>query len=164
MNKSEVFSRYETADYYDFDYQADFTKFLEEAKKSAHQETINTAQVEARGEKQLNNSVKKNRKSWKKSLFYWLKIDKKGEKSGQESTNVQKVWKPKRGNVSGPVQGNVAEIITKGRSHRPASGPLTGFFGSAKGAEEYKVPYVCLSQINDPHDKLQSYGPVYLVT
>ncbi|GFP90568.1 hypothetical protein PHJA_001200900 [Phtheirospermum japonicum] len=163
MNKSAVFSRYETADYHDFDYQADFTQFLEEAKKTAHQETINTAQVEAHGEKQLNNSVKKSRTSWKKSLFSWLKIDKKSENSDQQLTNVKKVLKPKRGHVSGPVQGNVAEVITKSRSHKPASGPLTGLFGSAKGADEYKVPYMCLGQINDPH-KLQSYGPVYLVT
>ncbi|CAA0829496.1 Unknown protein [Striga hermonthica] len=150
MNKS--------ADYcsHDFDYQADFTQFLEEAKRSTFQKAPTTPQV---SEKQLN-PAKKNRKSWKKSLFYWLKIDKKDKKPGP---NIEKAFKPKNGHVSGPVHPTTGKNTTS-RARRPASGPITSIFSPTKGADEYdRVPYVCLGQISDPH-KVQSYGPVYLVT
>ncbi|KAI3455683.1 hypothetical protein Pfo_012346 [Paulownia fortunei] len=162
MNKSAVLSRYETADYcgYEFDYQADFTQFLEEARKSACHGTLNTAHLEAAGRKQLDWE-KKNRKSWKNSLFSWLKTDKKG-KSTKKPTNGTTVSKPRRGHVSGPVQGTVGGITT-GRAQRPVSGPLTGLFTSTRRAGEYKVPYMCLGEFNNPQ-KLHSYGPVYSVT
>ncbi|KAK4427454.1 hypothetical protein Salat_1514300 [Sesamum alatum] len=162
MNTSPIFS---TADYrnYEYDYQADFTQFtsdytqfLEEARKNACLGNLHTTHLEAAGD-----SEKKNRKTWKSSLFSWLKTDKK-RKSTKQLTNGSTVCKPRRQHYSGPVegQGTVGGIMT-GRAQKAASGPLISV---TKRAEEYEVPYMSLGQqLHNPH-KLHSYGPVYLVT
>ncbi|KAI3463187.1 hypothetical protein Pfo_019850 [Paulownia fortunei] len=162
MNKSPIRPRYESADYCsnEFDYQEDFTQFLEEARKNACKWTSNTAHLQAAGKEQLDGG-KKNRKSWKNSLFSWLKTDRKG-KSTKQPMNGTAISKPRRGHVSGPVQGTGGGITT-GRTQRASSGPLTGLFSSTRRVEEYEVPYMCLGQLNDTQ-KLHSYGPVYLVT
>ncbi|KAG8380223.1 hypothetical protein BUALT_Bualt07G0171000 [Buddleja alternifolia] len=156
MNKSLIFPTHENADYcsYEFDYQSDFVQFLEEARKNTKLSTS------PREEEQLDVE-KKSRKSWKNSLFSWLKSDKKSTTTKQSTT----VYKPRRGQVSGPVQGNVAgNVVTIGRARRAVSGPLTGLFSrSMKRVDEYEVPYMCLGQFYDPH-KFHSYGPLYLVT
>ncbi|KAK4395017.1 hypothetical protein Sango_1656000 [Sesamum angolense] len=139
-----------------------FWLFLEEARKNACLGNLHTAQLEAAGKKQLD-SEKKNRKSWKSSLFFWLKTDKKRFLTKQ-SMKGSTVPKPRRQHFSGPVQGQgaVGGIMTAG-SQRTASGPLISLFSSTKRAEEYEVPYMCLGhQLNNPQ-KLHSYGPIYLV-
>ncbi|KAL7140472.1 hypothetical protein ABFS83_09G123000 [Erythranthe nasuta] len=167
MNKSATLSRYEsTADYYgyDFDYQTDFTKFLEEARNSEKHGTsiATTPRLEVSGDDEQFNRERKNKKSWKTSLLFWLKTDKKC-KLEKLQTNSTTVSKPIRGrHVSGPMQ----RIVGGGRGvsvRGPKSGPLTGLFSSTRGADEYEVPYMCLGQHNNSQ-KLNSYGPLYLVT
>ncbi|KAL0414988.1 UNVERIFIED_CONTAM: hypothetical protein Slati_3330700 [Sesamum latifolium] len=160
MNTSAIFSRHQTADYCNYDF--DFTQFLEEARKNACLGNLHTAQLEAAGKKQLD-SEKNNRKSWKSSLFSWLKTDKK-RKSTKQPMEGSTVPEPRRQHFPGPVQGQgaVGGIMTA-RAQRTASGPLINLFSSTKRAEEYEVPYMCLGQqLNNPR-KLHSYGPVYLV-
>lgn len=129
-------------------------KFLEEARK-------NTVQIEpdviTEDKKQLNWEKKK-RKSWKSSLFSWLKNDKKSESLKQQSNTTTLASKARRAHVSGPVMVGVAA----GSVQRAASGPLTGLFGSTGSSEEPEFPYMCLSQLNK--QRVHSYGPVYLVT
>ncbi|KAL2234853.1 UNVERIFIED_CONTAM: Ubiquitin-conjugating enzyme E2 34 [Sesamum indicum] len=133
---------HESADYCvnEFDYQEDFTRFLEEARNNAFKGISNTACLGPAREEQFDGE-KKNRKSWKKSLFSWLKPDKKS-KSTKEATNSTKICKARRGYVSGPVEptgcGSGGGIAT-GRAKRAASGPLTGLFSSTRRVEEYEA-------------------------
>ncbi|KAL3639823.1 hypothetical protein CASFOL_014791 [Castilleja foliolosa] len=127
----------------EFDYQEGFTQLLEEAIKNS---CSNTATFQS-------HKYVKNRKSWRKSLFSWLKAD----------GNRKLTKKPMSGHVSGPVQKTDGGIDT-GRATKAASGPITGFTVSTKRADEYEVSYMCLEQINKNTKKCCSYGPVYLVT
>ncbi|PIN13742.1 hypothetical protein CDL12_13640 [Handroanthus impetiginosus] len=152
--------RYETADScgYEFDYQADFRQFLEEAR---NQRTLNITNLEPALVNKQIDWQKKNRKSWKNSLFSWLKTDKR-TKSTNQQTKGATIAKPRSGHASGPIQGTMSGLSTA-QAKKPASGPLIGLFSSTRRAEEYEVPYMCLGQLNNPQ-KLHSYGPVYLVT
>ncbi|KAH6773325.1 hypothetical protein C2S52_003798 [Perilla frutescens var. hirtella] len=142
---------------HEFDYQADFTQFLEEARKNAYKVNSDAITIE---EKQLNWEKKK-RKSWKSTLFSWLKNDKKSFFLKQPSNSTPLTSKVRRGHVSGPIEGPIGGTST-GRAQRAGSGPLTGLFGSTGRSEKCEVPYMCLGQLNK--HKIQSYGPVYLVT
>ncbi|XP_073303836.1 uncharacterized protein [Primulina huaijiensis] len=164
MNLSPT--KYETRDCcsYEFDYQAGFTQFLEEARKNASQERFNIANIGGAPQQQLDGEKQK-KKSWKNSIFFWFKIDRKN-KSTKQSMSGATVSKPGRGwvHVSGPIQGSVGNITGNSRRQNLASGPLTGLFGSTDRAEDcYQVPYLCLGQLKNPH-RVHSYGPVYLVT
>ncbi|KAL2457379.1 uncharacterized protein Fot_30480 [Forsythia ovata] len=160
--KSPIYKKYDSADYFDyeFDCQADFKQFLEEAKKNASQGNLKTEPLEKVGIKGQSHGEKKNRKSWKNSLFSWLKTDKKNKSVVQPPTNGIVGSEPRRGTFSGPVHGSVGGIT--GRPRKPTSGPITGLFSSSKRVED-EVPYVSLGQLNNSHG-VQSYGPVYLVT
>ncbi|KAK4413716.1 hypothetical protein Salat_2784400 [Sesamum alatum] len=164
MINSPVYQGLESADYCinEFDYQEDFTRFLEEARKNAFNGISNAEQVEP-ARKERFDGEKKSRKSWKKSLFSWLKPDRKS-KSTKEAMHNTNISKARRGYVSGPVEpAGCGSGGATGTAKRAASGPLTGLFSSTSRVEEYEVPYMCLGQLNNTQ-KLQSYGPVYLVT
>ncbi|XP_020547938.1 uncharacterized protein LOC110011677 isoform X2 [Sesamum indicum] len=137
-------------------------QFWEEARKNACLGNLHTARLEAAGKKQFDLE-KKNRKSWKGSLFSWLETDKK-HKSTKQPTKGSTVPKPRRQHFPGPVQGQgaVGGIMTA-RAQRAASGPLISLFSSTKRADEYEVPYMCLGQQLNSPQKFHSYGPVYLV-
>ncbi|KAG8388448.1 hypothetical protein BUALT_Bualt02G0126900 [Buddleja alternifolia] len=161
MNEAPIY--YESADYcgYEFDHQEDFTEVLEEARKNAFHGTINTTNLEPARKKQIDGEIKK-RKSWKKSLFSWLRTDRK-TKSTKHPTNGNAVSKPKRGHVSGPVLESEGCVAT-GKARKGVSVPLASLFRSTRTAEEeHEVPYMCLSQLNNPR-KVKFYGPVYSVT
>ncbi|KAL8458804.1 hypothetical protein ACS0TY_035510 [Phlomoides rotata] len=155
MNKS---ARHEIGDYcsYEFDYQTDFTQFLEEARKNATPDT-NFEKIQ---KKQLDHG-KKNPKSLKSSLFSWLKTGKKSRSMTQLTNDTTLVLKTRLGHVSGPVKAATDRVISRAR--RAASGPLLGCMNSTRRPEEYEEPYMCVDQLNNPQ-KLQSYGPIYLVT
>ncbi|KAL3839168.1 hypothetical protein ACJIZ3_023759 [Penstemon smallii] len=157
--------RLETADYggSEFDYQTDFTKFLEEARKNTNDVTLNTSNLQEPGKKYFNNGEKRNRKSWKNSLFSWLNTDKKS-KSDKQPTNGSVVSKTRRGgHVSGPVQVSSGGG-PGGKAHRTLSGPLTGLFSRGRRVKGYEAgAYMCLDKISSTQ-KLRCYGPVYLVT
>lgn len=132
---------------------------MKEARKNANHVTSDTNFQEPR-KNQLDHG-KKNRKSLKSSLFSWLKTDKKRKSMKPPTNDTVLVSKTKRGHVSGPVEATTDGIISRGR--RAASGPLVCFINSTRRPEEYEVPYMCLDQLNNTQ-KLQSYGPIYLVT
>nr|XP_027125274.1 uncharacterized protein LOC113741832 isoform X2 [Coffea arabica] len=105
MKTSPVFPRNEAGNYfgYEFDPHADFAQFLEEARKRtcdegsfkvAPPDTEETRKTESNGEK-------RNKKSWKSSLFSWLKSDKKSDNL-VEPLHGSAAPKLRRGIVSGP--------------------------------------------------------------
>ncbi|CAI9753694.1 unnamed protein product [Fraxinus pennsylvanica] len=160
--KSPTYKKYDSADYFDyeFDCQADFKQFLDEAK--ACQGNFKTEPLEKVGIKGQLQGEKKNRKSWKNSLFSWLKTDKKNKSVMQQSPRNGTVGsEPRHGPFSGPVRGSGGGSITS-RPQNPTSGPIASLFLSSKRVED-EVPYVSLGQLNISH-AVQSYGPVYLVT
>ncbi|KAJ0075864.1 hypothetical protein Patl1_33867 [Pistacia atlantica] len=160
MKNSPIHLDYETSDYgvHEFDPQIDFSQFLEEAKQHAREmkfKASSTCFEETR--KGKIGEEKKIKKSWKNSLFRWLKVEKKS-KPCTEPANTSHISKPRKGHVSGPIYGS-------GRGddmRRPTSGPITSFFKPIKRVEN-EIPYMCLDQLNDSHH-VKSYGPVYLVT
>eukprot|EP00262_Sarcandra_glabra_P014576 TRINITY_DN428_c0_g1_i1.p1 TRINITY_DN428_c0_g1~~TRINITY_DN428_c0_g1_i1.p1 ORF type:complete len:134 (-),score=12.80 TRINITY_DN428_c0_g1_i1:269-670(-) len=110
---------------------------------------------------------KKSKKSWKSSLFSWLKFEKKIKPHSEvfthkESSSGFKLSIPKRGAVSGPIYGSIEGTSTVYRSKRLASGPLTGLFTPTR-KRETEVPYMCLYQLNQPPN-VRSFGPMYLVS
>lgn len=136
-------------------------QFLEEARKNANHVVTSGTNFEENRKKQLDHG-KKSRKSLKSSLFSWLKTDKKCKSTKEPRTkDANLVSKTRRGHVSGPVDATTDGSVSRAR--RAASGPLFGFRNSTRRPEEYEVPYMCLDQLNN-HQKLQSYGPIYLVT
>ncbi|KAK4410461.1 Ubiquitin-conjugating enzyme E2 34 [Sesamum angolense] len=133
---------HESADYCinEFGYQEDFTRFLEEARNNAFKGIPNPACLEPARKEQFDGE-KKNRKSWKKSLFSWLKPDRKS-KSTKEAMNSTKISKARRGYMSGSVEPTGCGSgggIAAGRAKRAASGPLTGLFSSTRRVEEYEA-------------------------
>ncbi|XP_051119533.1 uncharacterized protein LOC127243515 isoform X2 [Andrographis paniculata] len=142
----------------EFDYQAEFNQFLEEARKNTGKGTSNTRQVE---KDQFNGKQKKS-KSWRCLLFTWLKLDTK-IKSREQKMDCTSMAKPRRKNVSGPVQGSSCSIAC-GIALRAVSGPLTCILSSTRGADEYEVPYTSLEQINNTRKQIHPYGPIYSVT
>ncbi|CAK9144690.1 unnamed protein product [Ilex paraguariensis] len=166
MKKSPIYPNYDSGDYYgcEFDLQVDFTEFLEEARKHTSEGNFDVAPPypEEEGKKQLVEvGERKNKKSWKSSLFSWLKPDKKSKPIVEPSNTTPYISKPKRGYVSGPIHGNGGGGAI-GRPRRPTSGPIMSLFNPTKKVEN-EIPYMCLDQLNNPHG-FQSYGPVYLVT
>ncbi|KZV43465.1 hypothetical protein F511_09908 [Dorcoceras hygrometricum] len=148
---------------FEFDYEAGFTQFLQEARKSVNQERLNATNLGAAPTQKLHGE-KRNKKSWKNSIFLWFKIDKK-DKSTNRPMGGTTISKPGHGwvHVSGPIQASVGNI-TGSRIRRSASGPLTSLFSSTSRAEDcYQVPYICLDQLKN-RQGVHSYGPVYLVT
>ncbi|KAL1551816.1 hypothetical protein AAHA92_19612 [Salvia divinorum] len=135
---------------HEFDYQTDFTQFLKEAKNSTFQVNLNA--VEEKEKKQVDWE-EKHRKSWKKAIFSWLK---NGTRSNTRNKPSQT---PRRGNVSGPIRRSTGVGASSGRVRRAESGPLAGLFGSGGGS---KGAYMCLGEINE--QKIQGYGPIYMVT
>ncbi|KAG6428802.1 hypothetical protein SASPL_106839 [Salvia splendens] len=150
-------------DYYshEFDYQSDFTQFLKEAKNSTFQVNLNG--VEKKETKQLDWE-KKHRKSWKKSLFSWLKNGTRSKsKTLNQPSHSHTTCPPsraKRANMSGPIRRSTGVVSASSeRTRRAASGPLAGLFGSTGSP---KGAYMCLGEIKE--QKIQAYGPIYMVT
>ncbi|PSS18153.1 Regulatory protein [Actinidia chinensis var. chinensis] len=164
MKKSPIHPRYEGGDY-GFDLQVDFLQFLEEARKHAIKENFGVAaQNPEEAQKRQSGEAKKNKKSWKRSIFSRWKFEKKGN-SGMETPTSSHISKPRgsRVSASGPIYGGSGRSgATSCKSHRQTSGPLTSLFQPTKRVED-GIPYICLDKLNNPHD-VQSYGPVYLVT
>lgn len=160
MKTSPVFPRNEAENY--FDPRADFAQFLEEARRRTCDDEGNFKDAPPGTEetrKTESNGKKRNKKSWKSSLFSWLKSDKKCENL-VEPLHGSVTPKLRRGIVSGPIHGSAAGLVPA-RPRNPTSGPLTSLFNLADKEDE--VPYMCLSHLTNPHEA-QSYGPVYLVT
>ncbi|XAR49825.1 hypothetical protein NMG60_11003978 [Bertholletia excelsa] len=163
MKKSPIYPGHDGGDY-DFDPQADFLQFLEEARRHASQENVEADLYFHPGEAQMGRSdeVKRSKRSWKRSVFSWFKSEKKSNSSMAPPTSFH-VSKPRRGHVSGPIHTNGGGGSSdKDKPRRPMSGPLKGLFQSTKKTES-GIPYMCLDKLTSPHG-VQSYGPVYLVT
>ncbi|MCD7454668.1 hypothetical protein HAX54_025562 [Datura stramonium] len=169
MNKFPIYPNYEGGNYcgYEFDPQTDFTDFLTEARKHVSEGKFGATpprSVELRNKKFENNVKKTCKKSWKSSLFSWLKTDKKKKNQGsRETSKGSTINKPKRGCVSGPMPGISGPDAIAGRPNKPLSGPLTSLF-SPMNRVDNEIPYLCLNKVKDRTPGVQSYGPVYLVT
>ncbi|KAJ8553200.1 hypothetical protein K7X08_023878 [Anisodus acutangulus] len=168
MNKFPIYPKYEAGDYcgYEFDPHTDFTDFLSEARNHASEEKFGATpqrSVEL-GKNNYEKDVKKtSKKSWKSSLFSWLKSDSKKNQRGREPSKGSNINKPKRGCVSGPMPGINGPGAIAGRPNKPLSGPLTSLF-SPMNRVDNEVPYLCLQKVKDSTLGVQSYGPIYLVT
>ncbi|KAM7471919.1 hypothetical protein LguiA_010102 [Lonicera macranthoides] len=166
MKSSPVYPKYENLDYneYEFDPQVDFAQFVKEARTQACNLNFEEAPPYAHeaGKKQMDEG-QKHKKSWRRSLFSWLKAaDKKSRPTVERSNSSYNLPNPKRGYVSGPIHANGGGVI--GGPKRPTSGPLTGLFNSTmKMDDKNNIPYLCLNRLNNPHS-VQSYGPIYMVT
>ncbi|CAN4089225.1 unnamed protein product [Withania somnifera] len=168
MNKFPIYPKYEAGDYcgYDIDPHTDFTDFLTEARKYVSEGKFGSTpprSVELRNNNFENNVKKTCKKSWKSSLFSWLKSDKKRNQGIRETSKASTIIKPKRGCVSGPMQGISGPGATAGKPNKPLSGPLTSLF-SPMNRLDNEMPYLCLKKVKDGTPDVQSYGPVYLVT
>ncbi|PKI37936.1 uncharacterized protein LOC116201190 [Punica granatum] len=163
-----VFPKYETGDYgaIDFDPEVDFAQFLNEARQHKNVSDVvgSSLNVEHGGRRRSGDEKKEGKKSWKSSLFSWLKSDKKSKHRVEPATITSSCKpKPRKGHTSGPIYGSTvrgSEVV----HHRPTSGPLSGFFSKTKRSEN-KTPYLTLGQLDRPNGNGASpYGPVYLVT
>lgn len=141
----------------------DFDQFLEEARQHAREVKFQAPSTfsEETGKKKLGED-KKTKKSWKKSLFSWLKMEKNSKHPSMgPAANTSHISKPRKGHVSGPISGSSSGGDGM-RQRRPTSGPIAYFFSPSRKVEN-EIPYMCLDQLNNPHH-VKSYGPVYLVT
>ncbi|PHU24765.1 hypothetical protein BC332_09872 [Capsicum chinense] len=170
MNKFPIYPKYEAGDYcgYEFDPQTDFKDFLSEARKRVSEGKFGatpTCSVELRNNNFENNVKKTCKKSWRSSLFSWLKTDKKKKKNQgiRETSKGSTINKLKRGCVSGPMPGISGPGTIAGKPNKPLSGPLTSMFSSMNRGDN-EIPYLCLKKVTDNATDVQSYGPVYLVT
>lgn len=167
---------FEGGDYYtcshEFDPQADFCQFLKEAKSHAYDEESFQGVTPHVGETRKADlqGERKKKKSWKNSLFSWLKMDRKNKNMVEpldvSATNYTK-FRRGGGILSGPIlHGNaVSNISNSSRSRKPTSGPLPGLFNPSKREEADEiVPYMCLNQQQQLDNHPHSFGPVYLVT
>lgn len=137
---------------------------MKEAKTYACKHKSVTSSLHASeeaGKEHLGETRTKPKNSWKTSIFPWLKADNKHikthvvEEQPPSKASLSKS-KASRGYASGSIKG-----CTPGRPKTTTSGPLTGVFNQRKGTtEEFQMPYVSLGKLN----RIQSYGPVYLVT
>ncbi|KAG5538047.1 hypothetical protein RHGRI_025213 [Rhododendron griersonianum] len=161
MKKSPIYQQYEGGDY-GFDPQVDFLQFLEEARNNTSKDNYDdTTQYPEEAQNRQSDEVKKNRKSWKKSLFSWWNAGKKSNSSMVAPTSNSYIPKPKRSlTASGPISGSGGS--TSCRFRRQTSGPLKSVFHLTNEVED-EIPYMCLDKLDNPHG-VQSYGPVYLVT
>ncbi|KAI3759812.1 hypothetical protein L6452_07889 [Arctium lappa] len=142
---------------YEYDPHLEFAQFLKEAKTHA----CHPKSLHATGKDQLSGPTKSN-KSWKSSLFSWLKPDKKSTKSiieEEQPPPSKSNPETRRGYVSGPIN----RIITE-RPKRPTSGHLVStLFKTRVRGEEFQMSYVSLAKSSNPQD-VKPYGPVYMVT
>ncbi|KAJ4717705.1 Ubiquitin-fold modifier-conjugating enzyme [Melia azedarach] len=162
MKNSPTLLNYEASDYgvHEFDPQVDFSQFLEEARQHAREVNFQaSSRYSEESEKGKSGEHKKIKKSWKKCLFSWFKVEKKS-KPGIEPENTSHISKPKKGHVSGPIYGSFRGDDT--RQRRPSSGPIASFLNPIRKIES-EIPYMCLDQLDNPHH-VRSYAPVYLVT
>ncbi|XP_016468137.1 uncharacterized protein LOC107790697 [Nicotiana tabacum] len=170
MNKFPIYPRYEAGDYceYEFDPQSDFTDFLTEARNHESEGKKTGVTPPRPVESRKNNfekDVKKTcKKSWKSSLFSWLKSsDNKKNQRNREASKGSTINKPKRGCVSGPMPGYSGPGAIAVRPKKPTSGPLTSLF-SPMNRVDNEVPYFCLQKFKDSSPDVRSHGPIYLVT
>nr|GMD38652.1 uncharacterized protein LOC109192429 [Ipomoea batatas] len=159
MNRSPIYPKFEPQDYCggnEFDPHTDFAQFLSEARKHAGQDILGATppppHLEESAERKPRNP------SWKRSLFSWLKRDKRNKNSKEAAKNSHGATRPRGDCVSGLVRGSGDGA----RPWKPLSGPITSHFNGIN-QEEDEVPYMCLQKMNTSKD-VQSYGPVYLVT
>lgn len=141
------------------------TQFLSEARKYTGQDILGATPPpphleESAGKKKVDAERKPRNPSWKRSLFSWLKRDKKNKNREEAPKNSHGATKPRCEYVSGLVRGSGDGAAA--RPWKPLSGPITSLFNGIN-QEENEVPYMCLQKMNSPKD-VQSYGPVYLVT
>ncbi|KAJ9568460.1 hypothetical protein OSB04_004426 [Centaurea solstitialis] len=142
---------------YEYDPHLEFAQFLKEAKTHAcQQESLHVT-----GKDQLSGATKLNNKSWKSSIFSWLKANKK--KSSHKKVIQEEPPPPSKSSpkirpsyVSGPIN-----RISADRPKRPTSGPLISTLFKTK--EEFQRPYISLGKINNSRD-VNPYGPIYMVT
>lgn len=134
-------------------------QFVEEARKNAIQGPSTPPDLMAARRHQTDGEKKK-KKTWKTSLFSWLK----NSKSTNQHINNATVSRARPGHISGPIPGTVDISIATGRikTRGTASGPLSGLFSSTR-AEDHEVPYMSLGKTSYPQ-QVHPYGPVYLVT
>ncbi|KAI4325709.1 hypothetical protein MLD38_031083 [Melastoma candidum] len=148
--------------YENFDLGEDFLQFLDEARngKAGEIRSVSSPKVEISAERVLSQD-KKSKKSWRRTLFSWLKVEKKGKDQSAQAGNKNKSYVPKKGHVSGPIYG--------GSGRREFDGPLlrrinsvslAGLFSPHKRVEN-EVHYMCLGESGC---SVENYGPVYLVT
>ncbi|KAI3521295.1 hypothetical protein L1887_10757 [Cichorium endivia] len=133
---------------FEFDPELDFAQFLKEAKTHVSEE--------ARKERT------KAKRSWKSSIFSWMKSNKKDEQ--QQQPTVKTAYRKsttRQGYVSGPI--NRVKGCNSEKPNRPRSGPLSGLFNHRKKMEEFQMPYISLGQLTSSPN-ISNYGPVYLVT
>lgn len=129
-----------------------FDQFLKEARQ--HGREVNLKATTSGAEE-----VKKSKKSWKTSLFFWWKAEKK-IKTSMEPANSSHHSSKLTGHrhVSGPVFESERAVHLQ----RQTSGPLTNLFNNNRGTEN-QIPYMSLHHLNN-HSPVKVYGPVYLVT
>ncbi|CAH9138931.1 unnamed protein product [Cuscuta epithymum] len=142
----------------EFDPCTDFEEFLSEARKNVTSEgilgvTITPPHLEVSNKKKTRNT------SWKRTLFSWLKREKKNSDKGSPKMNMSK---QSSGCVSGPVHCHRSATSTP-RPRKTQSGPIMSLFFNDGGEEDGRVPYMSLEKMKTPK-VVQSYGPVYLVT
>ncbi|GMN36746.1 hypothetical protein TIFTF001_006264 [Ficus carica] len=173
MKKSPVYPKHETNDNNggdEYDPHADFSLFLEEAKRSerrAEFEVISSAVSEEDGKRkphQEEKKKKKKKKAWKVFLMPWWKGDKESKPLTKQETNFSHVSNvKKRGFASGPVYYSSGKERDGGPPRRPTSGPLSSLFNATRKADT-EIPYMCLNKLDTPRGGAQTCGPVYLVT
>lgn len=167
MNKFPIYPRYEAGDYcgYEFDPQSDFTDFLTEVRNHESEEKkfgVTPPRPVELGKNNFEKDIKETcRKSWKRSLFSWLK-NKKNQRN-REPLKGSTINKPKRGCVSGPMTGISGPGAIAVRPKKPTSGPLTNFF-SPMNRGDNEIPYLCLQKFKNSSPDVRSHGPIYLVT
>ncbi|KAL6972595.1 hypothetical protein U1Q18_026769 [Sarracenia purpurea var. burkii] len=147
---------------YGLDPKLNFSQFLEEARERVKGISECPQNPDEAGRKQ-SCEAKKNRKSWKTSLFSWWKASKKSN-SDMAHPSVSHQSKPRRVPVStsGPIHRSDEGGAGGNKYRRTTSGPLTSLFLATKRIEN-ETPYECLEKPNGP-SSVQSYGPIYLVT
>lgn len=143
-----------------------FFQFLKEAKGHALEDNFKGVPPHLGETRKADTQGmdRKKRKSWKSSLFSWLKMDRKNRTmvEVESTTNNTKVRRG-GGMFSGPIIHSNGVSISSSRSRKPTSGPLPSLFNPSMRDEGNEiVPYMCLNQqqLVNPH----SFGPVYLVT
>ncbi|MQM21516.1 hypothetical protein Taro_054557 [Colocasia esculenta] len=174
MKRSPIFPRDESGgcDELEYDLRDDFSKFLEEARKNASETKFEPEFLSSFSVKKTTTEAegRRRRRSWKNSLFFWWRFEKKGTPARNTLTDratngniaATQVSKLRQGAASGPIPvGRSKHHIW--RSGRPASGPLSGCFTPTRVDEEAEIPYMCLGQLNTP-SRNQAFGPIYLVT
>ncbi|XP_010033646.2 uncharacterized protein LOC104422890 [Eucalyptus grandis] len=162
MRKSPVYPKCEASDYgaTEFDPQMDFLRFLDEARQHICEPNVrasapNSAEVVG---KKNPGEEKRSKKSWKSSLFSWLRTEKKSKPQAEPASHRHN-HKPRK-IVSGPIFGASKESDAWLR--RLNSGSFSTLFNSTKRAEN-EMPYMSLEGLDKPQ-AVKNYGPVYLVT